>query len=153
VGGVVIAVGAAAVVAALVQSGGGDGTRHVDDPAGISYDVPEGWTPRSAPPQVVLERDGVRAATITHGDDRGDGAAAQLADDPSCDVDPTEADPMTGAEDVARCQNDRNDLPPVVLGAVAKGQFWVITLESAPADQLEQFAGSIELKALDTSAG
>jgi hypothetical protein len=94
----------------------------------------------------------VPAATIVHGP-AGDGSAAEQLEGVSpavCEGAPAEGPNIDGAEQVAQCSNTSLEDPVLVLGAVAAGQFWVITVEgSAPEDERNQFLGSIELSALD----
>jgi hypothetical protein len=153
-GGVLMVAGVVAASVALLDQRRKDGAHHVDDPAGISYDVPAGWSlGESRPPEVVFEVDGTRAATITRVPADGRSAADQLGDaDPDvCEADPQEAAlDIPGAEQVARCVNSSPELPDVALGAVAAGQFWVVTVTSeASATDRDELLGSIELRALD----
>jgi hypothetical protein len=146
-GGLLRAVGSAAGGVAWLDQRDQGGQR-VEDDAGITYDLPDGWKPQANPPEVVLLRDGVPAATTTHGQSDGRSAVEQLAGaDPSvCEAD---ADPrdqgIDGADEVAQCGNTGAALPVVAIGAVVDDQFWVITVKQAtPEDERNEFLASID---------
>jgi hypothetical protein len=149
-GGLLLVVGVVAVVVAVLEQQGNDDTSTVQDRAGIRYEVPNDWELGDAQkPLVVFERDGSRIVTITHGPDDDDRTAAdQLADglgQEVCEADLDAAPSLDGADDVAACRNASPGLPKQAVGAVAFGQFWVLTIEQAASDsEGDAFIDSVE---------
>ena len=158
-GAVLLVIGiVAGTVALLEQRGGQGGDQHVDDPAGISYDVPDSWSLGAVQgPEVLFERDGAQVATIVHGPAADGRSAADQLDDATpevCEARAIEGPSIEGADEVAKCGNTSADLPLLALGAVAQGQFWVITVSRAtPETERDAFLQSIELSALNRDAG
>jgi hypothetical protein len=158
-GGLLLAVGIVAGVVAWLDQRDSGGQRVVDD-AGITYDLPDGWRPQENPPEVVLQRDGVTAATTVHGESDGRSATDQLdAASPSvCEAaaaprdDTGGADQLEGADEVAQCVNTTATLPVLAVGAVVDNQFWVITVrQSAPLAERDEFLQSIEFPPPDAT--
>jgi hypothetical protein len=157
-GAVLLVIGiVAGTIALLEQRQGQGGDQHVDDPAGISYDVPASWSLESQPPKVVLDQDGEPRATIVHGPAADGRSAAQQLDDANpavCEDDAIAGPSIEGADEVAQCGNTSGDLPLLAIGAVAQGRFWVITVDkAAPATERDDFLLSIKLSALDRDPG
>jgi hypothetical protein len=143
-------VGIVAVAVALYEQRREPG-RKVEDRAGISYEVPDGWAlDDSQPPDVLLVEDGSTMARVSHGGSDGGSAAEQLDDaDPSvCEDEATDGPSIPGAEQVAMCTNTSVELPILALGAIADGQFWVITVSQATtAAERDELLESVDLRA------
>ena len=154
VGGALLAIGVVAVVVAVLeQQGNDDNAREVKDRAGISYEVANDWQlGASQDPLVIFEREDSRTATMTHRPTDSDRSAAeQLADGADrsvCQDDPGPGPDIAGADEVAECRNGSPDRPKRAIGAVANGQFWVITVEQAASDtEGDDFVGSLKFTA------
>jgi serine/threonine protein kinase len=149
-GGVVIAVGAVVIVQALLQDRG-PSTRQVNDPAGISYPLIEGWSTQVEAPTITLRSDGETAATITHVATTSGDAKFLLRESqpPVCEGQPEAGPDIVGATQTAQCENSSDGLPAIAVGAVAEGQFWVITVgPGVPAAERDELLSGIELRAL-----
>jgi hypothetical protein len=153
-GAVIIAVGLAVTALALLQDGE-PSVRQVNDPAGISYPLIRGWTTQVQAPTVTLRSDSETAATITHvPTDSGDAKFLLRESQPAvCEGEPVDGPAIAGAAQTAQCENTSDGLPAVAVGAVAEGQFWVVTVEAGvPADERATLLDGIELRALETGS-